>query len=179
MRCVFLMTFGGFLRIFFLNFLLNIIYVRENFHNLAVIIRVLFRKMAKRMAVRVKVFEKCEYIEITEEMLTNYESFIRHGKKNVLFLLRHKTHKNIYLSFFLVMEKFDLDPSQAAETYMFDQNNFRIPIDLYSVVMPQFLSPAVYIKLVFNLDENTGFDMVKLNLILQHESNVQTKIIFM
>lgn len=36
--------------------------------------------MAKQMAIRVKVFDKFEYIAISEEMLSNHEAFIRHGK---------------------------------------------------------------------------------------------------
>lgn len=36
--------------------------------------------MAKRMAIRIKVLDRSEYVEISEEMLSNYEIFIRHGK---------------------------------------------------------------------------------------------------
>lgn len=36
--------------------------------------------MAKRMAIRVKIFDHCEYVEVTEGMLTNPELFLRHGK---------------------------------------------------------------------------------------------------
>lgn len=48
-----------------------------------------------RMAIRVKVFDRSEYVEVTSEMLTNPELFLRHGKllfiKCVLFqMLRSK-----------------------------------------------------------------------------------------
>lgn len=36
--------------------------------------------MDKRLAIRVKIFDKCEYVEIDEEMLSSHESFLRHGK---------------------------------------------------------------------------------------------------
>lgn len=35
--------------------------------------------------VRVKVFEKAEYVEITEEMFTDYEMFVRHGKYFIVY----------------------------------------------------------------------------------------------
>lgn len=59
-----------------------------------------------------------------------------------------------------VLDYFGLDPIQCANTYLFDQDNFPISPELYSIIMPQFTNPTVYIKLVFNLHEDTGFDLV-------------------
>lgn len=36
--------------------------------------------METRKVIRVKIFDNSEYVEVTNEMLTNYELFARHGK---------------------------------------------------------------------------------------------------
>lgn len=120
--------------------------------------------MANRKAIRVKVFDSSEYIEVTGEMLTNYESFARHGMcelflKKCVLVCCFPTNIS---PFFEVLETLGLDPTQAASSYLFDQDNFQIPVDLFPVVIPHFLSASVYLKIIFNLHENSGFDMVNL-----------------
>lgn len=118
--------------------------------------------MSKRLAMRIKVFDKCDYVEISEEMLSNHEIFLRHGKATNE---KHCDICFICFLFFQVLQHFNLDPTQAASTYMFDRNNFPIPVDLYPVVAHQFTNPAVFIKLVFTLHDDTGFDLVRRMLL--------------
>ena len=59
------------------------------------------------------------------------------------------------------MEVFGLESTQAMESFMFDQDNFPIPVDLFPVVIPQFFNPATYIKIVFNFHEDVSFDLVR------------------
>lgn len=66
---------------------------------------------------------------------------------------------------FLVLNCFDLDPTQAASSFIFDQDNFIISPEVFPVVIREFLNPAVSLKIVFSLNENSGFDMVSLNSI--------------
>lgn len=77
--------------------------------------------------------------------------------------MRFVSNVTIKILFFIeVLEKFGLDPTQAASSYLFDQDGFQIPVDLFAVVAPQFVNPSVYFKIVFQLNENSGFDSVYL-----------------
>lgn len=59
-----------------------------------------------------------------------------------------------------MLKTFDFDETQAATAFLYDQDNFRIPSNLFPVVIEKFVNPSVYIKIVFNVHEHTGVDMV-------------------
>lgn len=59
-----------------------------------------------------------------------------------------------------VLNIFGFDQTQAGSAFLFDQDNFRIPMDLFPVIIPHFVNASTYIKIVFNLHDHIAFDMV-------------------
>lgn len=126
--------------------------------------------MANRMAVRVKVHDRSEYVEVTSEMLENHELFLRHGEFVFSICLFPTFQKCFSLFFTQVLSTFDLDPTQAAFSFLFDQDNFPIPVDLFAVVAPKFTNPSVHLKIVFQFHENSALDLVKFYSFIQFRS---------
>lgn len=117
--------------------------------------------MNDRKAIRVKVFDHSEYVEVTSEMMTNFELFLRKGNFfRIYFRINTIRIQLISIFFIKVLAAFDIDSTQAGSAYLFDQDNFQIPSDLFPVVIPHFMQPSVYVRIVFSLHEDTGFDLV-------------------
>lgn len=69
-------------------------------------------------------------------------------------------NSTVSTSIIAVLNIFGFDPTQAGTAYLYDQDNFRIPMDLFPVIIPNFVNSSTYIKVVFNLHDHIAFDMV-------------------
>lgn len=127
--------------------------------------------MDNRLAIRVKLLDQAEYVEINKEMLSNHESFLRHSMFDlykefeiciILFSYLSNCLNNSIVSIvtITVLNIFGFDPTQAGTAYLYDQDNFRIPMDLFPVIIPNFVNSSTYIKVVFTLHDHIAFDMV-------------------
>lgn len=61
----------------------------------------------------------------------------------------------------LVLDSFNLDPTQGANIFMFDQLNRAIPVELFDTIINQFKNDSnFYIKIRLASDEQTSFQLV-------------------
>lgn len=62
--------------------------------------------------------------------------------------------------FSVALQKFGYDPTQSANVFIFDEYNTPISPEMFPIVVKQYIdSSSFYLKLVFTMDENSGFDM--------------------